>query len=283
MKAKFAITRAAWPITVSMVLTLLTPVLSHADSRHCSHVFDGTLAFRRLNPTATLSAKNYDLPNGRGIVSYERGLLEGGRFRDLLWNGGRVVDIGGGKGVAMQELAQQVPVEAIVINTQDFSELHRGVRMKGSVRYRVGWAEAELKKIESNSVRVAVDVWGGFSYSPHKNLILEEVYRVLEPGGRAFLLFPSNKSPALVEDPSINYGQPLPLHTWLVKKHPDVFRSYRTRHPDFGSAFVIEINKSMNGEPSVLPLGLKILEASMNIDGGGHKSIFPRVVFEREP
>ncbi|MEK7358308.1 MAG: class I SAM-dependent methyltransferase, partial [Bdellovibrionota bacterium] len=200
---------------VSIVSTSLMPISALAGSSAlCLEAFGGEPAYMSVNPTARIAGELYPLPNERGASEYGTWLLpQGLRWRDVLRRGSVILDIGGGKGRAMSELAKEMEVHAVVINVQDFSGLHRGTRFKGSLDFRAGWAEAELKKIPTGSVDVVVDVWGGFTYSPNKAEIIQEIYRVLKPGGRAFILL-SSKSPAEIVDPGFNYGQPVSLDSY---------------------------------------------------------------------
>lgn len=278
IKSSFSLALLA--LVVSIVLTSLTPIPSQAaGSEQCLELFGGMPTYKRVNSTARMDPRSYPMPNARSAHEYEISLLpEGVRFRDFMKRGAVIIDIGGGQGRAMSELAQALPVHAVVINTQDFSGLHARTRFKGSFEYKAGWAEQVLKEIPSNSVDHAVDLWGGFTYSPNKAEILEEIYRVLKPGGRAFVLL-SSKTPAHVEDPSVNYGQPVSLEWYLARKYPDVFSSRKAHHEDLRGAKIIEISKPMYGEPRTVETNLVAAEVVRGAGGNRGSSAFSAVTY----
>ncbi|MES2962746.1 MAG: class I SAM-dependent methyltransferase [Bdellovibrionota bacterium] len=277
-KPPFSLARIA--LAVSIVSTLLMPLSSLASgSELCLEVFGGVPTFKRVNSTARMDANSYPMPNARQKNEYEISLFPKDiRFRDLLRRGDVVLDVGGGQGRAMSELAQALPVHTIVINTQDFSALHSRTRFKGSLEYKVGWAEQKLKEIPSGSVHLVVDLWGAFTYSPNKAEILEEIYRILKPGGRAYLLFP-NKTPAHVEDPSINYGQPMQLDAYFMRKFPGLVSRRNSQHSELQSTKVIEIAKPASGEPRTIDANIEVVDVIRNADGRRANSAFSSVTY----
>lgn len=282
LKSSFSLMRFA--LAMSIVLTSLTPISSLAGSSElCRDFFKGEPAYQRANPSARMSGQAYPMPNARTMNEYEISLLPPGvRFRDLLRRNAVIVDVGGGKGRAMAEIAQSLPVHSIVINTQDFSPLYRGARFKGEFEYRAGWAEEILKEIPTGSVDMVVDLWGGFTYSPNKVEILQEIYRILKPGGRAFVLS-STKSPTHVEDPAVNYGQPVQLDWYLSRKFKDSFSSRAAHHPDIASSKIIEITKPLSGEPATIDVNLVQVEVTRNERLGRSASLFSNVTYGAKP
>lgn len=280
-KPKYRISFASLALAVSIVSTSFTPVSSLAGSSAlCFDLFGDEPAYKRVNATARMDARSYPMPNARSMHEYEISILpEGARFRDLLSRGDVVVDIGGGQGRAMSELAQSLPVHTVVINTQDFSGLHARTRFKGSFEFRAGWAEQKLKEIPDARVSLAVDLWGGFTYSPNKAEIIEEVYRTLKPGGRAYLLF-SSKTPTLIEDPRVNFGQPVSLDVYLARAFKGLVSSRRAEHPDLKGAKVIEIVKPETGAPATIETGLVHTNV---VRSRGDRGAFPDVTYSLKP
>jgi hypothetical protein len=58
----------------------------------------------------------------------------------------------------------------------------------GRFVYKVGMAEEILPTIETESVALSFETWGGHFYSPERLKILKETYRTLKIGGRAYFV-----------------------------------------------------------------------------------------------
>ncbi len=214
--------------------------------------------------------QRYKQPNDRDLKEYNAVTgLNRRRARSLLKlipRKGTIIDVGGGKGVAMQELALENDLTAVVINPQPWMEsLNIAPNFKGKFLYIQGFAEKELSQFK-NAADVITDIWGGFSYSPQKVKIIKLIFEALRPGGEAFVLFHPEKTPA---DVVYRYRTAsgaiqktyLPLDKYLARKFPEIFESYDSLGRNTYSARIIHIKKPQ--DMVTLPLKLKIKKIKM--------------------
>jgi SAM-dependent methyltransferase len=235
-----------------------------------------------LNPTAALSPDDYKQINNRRLKSYARLLFKSvDDFLGSVRTGDTVLDIGGGRGRAMWDLANLLKVNAIIVNTQNYKG-NLPYPKFGTLDFRAGWAEDVLPTLKESSVNEAFDVYGAFTYSPKKDFLIEEIFRVLKPGGRARLLFDYQITPAFVETPQGDVR----LDRWLVANYPELFSVHATVDYERDLS-VIVINKPI-AKPSLwrstlnrlqkkrFSLGLEIVAADANPTAN---VTVPRVLF----
>ncbi len=271
----------------TLTIALLTLAVSFAGSLagartlSCESLFkSGGVEYRAHNPTAALNAADYTSINNRTMAQYSSSLLGGkSNYAKLVRKGDFVLDLGGGRGQAMWDLANQVEIEAVVINTQDYStEFHRQPA-KGRLSYRTGWVEEVLPSVPSNSAAVVFDMFGAFTYSPRKDLIVQEALRVLKPGGSAFLLFDFTVTPAFVQT---SHGLQR-FDEYLVERWPANFKS-RSVFESGRAMRVIEIRKPKSflrwlSPATELLLPLEVVKIETATRG---RATVPHVLF-REP
>jgi SAM-dependent methyltransferase len=228
-------------------ITLIFAVNSWASGPTCEGVFAD---YRSWNPTAALAARDYTAPNARPYRDYAQVL------KPAIPRGALVMDLGGGQGRAMSELAASTGVETIVVNTQDFTGRYP------RVRYLTGWAEDVLARAPENSVDVILDFFGAFHYSARKDLIVEETYRALKPGGSAYILFDYQNSEAFVGRERFDH--------YLESVNPNVF-SIRPAFLNRREVSILKITKPRTRRwfgfaQSVVPmkLGLEIERVDEN-------------------
>jgi SAM-dependent methyltransferase len=266
---------------LSLGLLLSSRAQAQAGARSCSLIFT---SYRSLNPTAAQDAGTYKQINQRRAKDYAELLFpSAAAFETAVRSASTILDIGGGRGRAMWDIANARGVHAIVINTQDFAGTLPSPR-KGRLSYEKGWAEEVLAEMPAASVDLAFDVYGAFTYSPRKDLLIEEIYRVLKPGARAFVLFDFGRTPASVGE--------MRLDEWLVKTYPAIF----SRRSTIGSGremSVIEILKPKRHWSSLfkrmsgmsdrandeIDLRLETVEADVN---PGVPVVVPRVRFQEK-
>jgi ubiquinone/menaquinone biosynthesis C-methylase UbiE len=253
---------------ILVAVILLSGIAAQAQAVRCIDLFqfvDG-LDHRALNPSASRPPDQYLKPNRRSLEETNSILLGTGKsLTDFVNDGDTVIDIGAGQAQAMAELAGQKKIKARVIDTYDQSSgIPSG--LKGSVKYLVGWAEDILRRVPGDVASLVIDVWGGFSYSPKKDIILEETYRVLKVGGVAKILFVPGATPAKVQVGE----QQLDLHVWLAKTYPQIFQQHRSDDPDLTQpSYVITMTKP---NPAPFRLGLKLTEVT-RVSGGELSSV----------
>lgn len=190
--------------------------------------------YKRANPTAQLSFDQYPQPNKRSLHQYNSTFnIE---IQNKVHPGSVVIDLGGGPGLAMFELAEVSGATTIVINTQKNSQVL--LPKRGQFIYRRGWVEEHLPEYE-NQADIIIDLWGGFSYSINKKEILEDIWRALKPGGNAYVYFNFRKTPAVVH--RRNHGS-FHLHRWLRLNFPHYVRYYDVLG-DEGNSVVIHVHK----------------------------------------
>jgi SAM-dependent methyltransferase len=244
----------------ALFVTLFFAANAGASGLTCDGLFAPD--YRAWNPTAALSAEAYSAPNARPYRDYEKIL------RPTIPNGATVLDLGGGQGRAMYDLATRKDVDAIVVNTQDFTGRYPERPDRGRLSYVTGWAEDVLSRIPESRVDVVLDFFGAFHYSARKDLLVEGIYRVLKPGASASLLFDYQNSQAFV-------GR-MRFDRYLESVNPEVF-SVRTSILNGREVSVLKITKPrarrwfefarISGRvsgPAPLTLDLEIASVEMN-------------------
>lgn len=217
------------------------------------------------NLNAQTPFATYLNPNDRDLIRYDQ--ITGMRRRkpktllNLVPDGGLVLDLGGGKGTALHQMAEQKNITAIVINTQKPDGFVSNAPTLGYFVYHEGWVEKELMKFK-NQADLIVDIWGAFSYSILKDKIIQETYTALKPGGKAYILFHPKKTRAIVkwqvrsmnglEDREAKFDE------FLAINYPKIFRSWRSPSSETMEAKIIEITKPLAG-PATLDLELQLI------------------------
>lgn len=147
---------------------------------------------------------------------------------------GRVLDIGCGGGITTESLQHYYPeMEYYGCDVSKQAIEHARKLGSGKVKYSV----IKKKKLpyEDNffDLCVCFDV---MEHVPDVDFFLEEVKRITKPGGKFFLLLPTE-------------GQPL-THTWLWQKigigSTMTFRRYGHIHPEFTHKYVLDLLKKHN-------------------------------------
>ena len=232
----------------AFLLTLILTANAWASGPSCEGLFSD---YRSWNPTASLSAREYTAPNSRPYRDYEAVL------KPLVPRGSLVMDLGGGQGRAMNELAARAQAKTVVVNTQDFSGRYP------KVKYLTGWAEDVLLLVRENSVDVILDFFGAFHYSARKDLLVEGIFRALAPGGSAYVLFDYQNSEAFVGH--------FRFDRYLVSLNPKVF-SVRTATLNQRDVSVLKITKPSarswfglrRSRPTTLQLHLEVDRVETN-------------------
>lgn len=241
-------------------LTLIFTANAWASGLTCDGLFSPD--YRAWNPTAALPAEAYSAPNARPFRDYEHVL------RPVIPSGATVLDLGGGQGRAMYELATRRDVDAIVVNTQDFTGRFPERPGRGRLSYVTGWAEDVLSRVRESSVDVVLDFFGAFHYSARKDVLVEGIYRALKPGASAYLLFDYQNSQAFV-------GR-MRFDRYLESVNPEVF-SVRTSILNRREVSILKITKprartwfgfarasGRASGPAELKLDLEIASVEMN-------------------
>lgn len=137
-----------------LLLVILPPAAYSATNCRAIFVTKAEhLDFMRGNDTAKLSFASYLQPNSRNLAQYSA--ILGAPLNKIVGKTSTVLDLGGGKGKAMYELAEQTGAHTIVINTQEMESLPPV--SAGTFEYRKGWAE-ELIREYPNAVDLVTDV-----------------------------------------------------------------------------------------------------------------------------
>jgi SAM-dependent methyltransferase len=125
-----------------------------------------------------------------------------------LLQGKTVLDLGcltGGRGIAWAELYQTKHLIGVDVDETYIAAARQFAEIKNlSAEYRT--ARGEAIPLEDNSVD-AVLSFDVFEHVQNPESVLKECFRVLKPGGRAYLVFPS-------------YYQPVEHHLALVTRFP---------------------------------------------------------------
>ncbi|HEX4926226.1 MAG TPA: class I SAM-dependent methyltransferase, partial [Bdellovibrionales bacterium] len=184
---------------------------------------------KALNQNAAVPPSNYKQPRSRPLEgtfdSYNGRLFDtanGRKLQDMIEPGDIVLDIGGGTGRAMFELALQTLARVFVINTQRYSKQSlveaAGADPGARFRFLSGFVEDILPRFK-NRAKLIVDMWGAFSYSPAKAEIVEAVYAALKPGGQAVIYVAAATYEIYVNTPA---GK-VRFVEWLVTTYPGLF------------------------------------------------------------
>lgn len=208
---------------------IFAPALTLHTHRH-----EKSPEYKKANPTAQLSFDHYPQANKRSLNRYNSTFNISLQRRTK--PGSLVIDLGGGPGVAMLELAEATGAKTIVINTQWNPDIP--VASNGEFIYRRGWVEEILPEY-INVADIIVDLWGAFSYSINKKEILEDVWNALKPGGDAFLYFNYRKTPATIYN---RENGKYYLHRWLATRFPQ-FVKYYDVIGDEGESVIIHLHK----------------------------------------
>lgn len=252
-----------------LLVSLVAGSVARAQEFTCANAFEPS--YKTLNPHAAVDAENYSYNNNARPLRAYIDILFGGKIALAVGSGDIVLDLGGGIGKAMHDLAESTGATAIVVNTQDNSQALPKPR-RGRLMYATGWAEEILRRLKTGTVARVFDVFGAFTYSSEKALLLEQIYRVLKPGGEAFVLFDYQRSPAMVGDER--------LDQYLVANFPRVF-SARPIIEGGREMIVIEVRKQSSlmwwRIPSVIDLGLETLSEAPD----AANAFVPSVVYRR--
>ena len=205
-------------LTASIVgLSLFTDVLQSQASTgapelgsKCASLFE---LYKFANASARLPIENYKEPNKRSLLIYK---LVIGLDRFSINDQSVVIDLGGGLGVAMQELAQETGCRAININTQKMASLPENA--PPSYEYVQGWAEEILPKYQNQATHI-IDLWGAFSYTILKTELIEKIYDSLQMGGEARIYFNYFMTPTQVIQPD---GKAIDFDRWLASRFPEI-------------------------------------------------------------
>jgi ubiquinone/menaquinone biosynthesis C-methylase UbiE len=136
-----------------------------------------------------------------------------------------VLDIGCGNGVGTLYVAQNHPVKSVTgvdINAHNV-EIANAEKEKGNVkhaRFIEGNAQ-DLTKIESNSIDIVINIESAFHY-PHKDLFIDEIGRVLKPGGQfliADILTTANENVFLKR-----WKKRMNFHHWYLPQYLEAFK-----------------------------------------------------------
>lgn len=245
----------------------------------------------RKNLNAQTPFAVYLNPNGRDLISYNK--ISGMTRRkprtllNLVPEGGLVLDLGGGKGIALHQMAEQKNITAIVINTQKPDGFVSNAPTLGHFVYHEGWAEKELMKFK-NQADLIVDIWGAFSYSILKDKIIQETYTALKPGAKAYILFHPRKTRAIVkwqvQTVTGLEDRQARIDEFLAVTYPKIFRSWWSPSSETMEAKIIEITKPLEG-PDTLDLELQLIstkEEKLKLNTFHHIELsWKRVLSER--
>lgn len=222
--------------------------------------------FQKLNRNAQAPFAEYKNPNSRSLQDYDdiTGVSSKKNINSLVAlvpKKGVVIDLGGGIGAALHEMAKIKDINAIVINAQKPENFIPTGKTKGQFEYVSGWAEIEIKKYKGKADLV-LDIWGAFSYSIMKAELIEQAYAALKPGGRAFILFHPRKTRALVKWQAQTQtgfeSREARLDLFLEAVYPKIFKTSWSKAQETSQARIIEIRKPSSGGPESLNLGLTL-------------------------
>lgn len=224
-----------------LITILVTFFVSKAGAQSCLDLLSDSLA--RNNPTAAKPLEQYTQPNTRDLPEYNdiTGAPRG--LENEVPLGGLAIDVGGGQGKAYHQLAEKQNLTAIVINTQELSKADFLMnKLKGKFVYRRGWAQRILREYEGQADLIT-DIWGAFSYEMDKAEILNLIYAALKPGGTAYILFNSFKTPAIVKDGK----NEIDIDAWLAAKFPSLFSWHASPGKNTAMANILVIKKPLDG------------------------------------
>ncbi len=232
-------------VAIALLFPLATKASTPQEVTHCQLLLQN---YKDSNPTASRSFDQYQQPNARNLETY--GKIFSTKLGKNLSKGSLAIDLGGGRGKAFYELAEQTSAHAVVINTQANNQIPQP--KKGVFEYRQGWVEEVLPTFKGKA-KLITDVWGAFSYSVKKIEILESIYTALEPGGEAYVLYHPNKTPAIVTLPN---GRRVGIDEWLSTRYPKIFSRGQSGDYDTKYANTIKIVKPKT--PTELKIALEV-------------------------
>ena len=135
----------------------------------------------------------------RGLKMHCRA-LQAGKRKDLAF-----LDSGAGHGYFLHALcSKSVLVKQIKsVTGLSFHNFPSLSRLFGSLKDKLSWytgfAEVILPGLESETLDVITDMYGPFAYSFDKPLIIQNYYRLLKSGGKAFVYL-SHKMTSVIEN-----------------------------------------------------------------------------------
>jgi len=138
-----------------------------------------------------------------------------------------ILDIGCGNGMVALYVAENYDVKSItgidlnacnvkIANDQKIK------KNKGNVEFHVGNAQ-NLSEIKSNSVDIIINIESAFHY-PQKRLFIEEIYRILKPGGQFIIadILTTAKENSLLK----GWKKKMKFHHWPLSKYQEAFKHY---------------------------------------------------------
>ncbi|MCF8334529.1 MAG: class I SAM-dependent methyltransferase, partial [Bacteroidales bacterium] len=140
----------------------------------------------------------------------------------------KVLDLGCGNGTVAFSLAQNYDVDRIVgvdLNTNNIriANIEKERRNSSKVKFIEDDAQ-KLAHIADNSFDVVINIESAFHY-PHKHLFLNEIYRVLRPGGQFIIadILTIQKRKSLLK----KWKKKMNFHHWSLDDYMDAFEEVK--------------------------------------------------------
>lgn len=224
----------------------------------------------------------YAMPTNRTFRSYKSNFSHHAAdlkkfVKELFYKNKKVVeylDCGAGQGNAIKQFIKggnkgEIIIKATGISLHPFIEIPKLIgESEGRVEWYFERGNLCLPKLRSDTYDLITDLWGIYFYSTERLQILSNIYRILKPGGKAFITIGCRSYSFFISDRTRKeYGRN--LEQYLCHKWPLVFSYHKSHRYKF---YYLQISKSINNP---IPNNLISLE-ELTVDESRTKNIMIR-------